>query len=319
MSASTPFLRFEWPVPVNGFRWRPGISEEGRASANRQKQGLAATTPCQRLHLEPGEVRVTRPLQEEPSLFRKFANLEETPEATLLFANQHGSLLWWGAGPPFKLGLEGDGYYDWIREIRKIHTALDLWTAIDQKDIEILCNLIQIKDRKIVSLDERIVHLLYEPLEHENWIRYRNMEEIRKGPSGSLQIASEILGFLAHIEHSRMSVDFQITSNASEFDRFLEPPDLISALWFQFGELLTGGVRLVECPGCSTTQLIKTHVKSGPDRVHCSEACRSKAHRLREKARELRAKRVPINSIAQELGRNRTIVRNWLSNKGEKR
>ena len=97
MGTTKPLLQFEWGVPVEGFRWHKRLSvTEGEAL---EKKGIAvgvAAVPTAPPFLFPesDEVRITRPLEEEPLLFKKFAFLEETPKGILAFANEHGSIVY---------------------------------------------------------------------------------------------------------------------------------------------------------------------------------------------------------------------------------
>ena len=70
-------IDLEWRIPRRGFRWH----SEG--------PDLLHLYPVAR---DEKAVRPTRPMQEEPRLFQKFAALDRSPESVLRFANQHGSV-----------------------------------------------------------------------------------------------------------------------------------------------------------------------------------------------------------------------------------
>ena len=318
MGNTISFVNFEWAVPANGFRWQAGGPEEERAIEQKQVSPVTGR-PLSYLRPEPGGYRVTRPLQEEPLLFRQFADLEETPEAFCDFANKHGIVFAPRGVLPSDLS-HCETFPKWVDGVHAMRIAVELWTAIDLEEGEKLRDLIEIKDCKLHNLDERIARaLLHGSPSASGYIKDRNKRgRIRRGPSGHLNIALEIIDALINNENQSTTIRLKRTPNRIDFDCILNPINLIGALWLQFGLMLSGGKRLVECPGCGATKFIGPHRRRGRVPVHCSNTCRQQAHRLRIKARQLRNDGRSINSIAKELAQKITTISDWLKQKGEK-
>ena len=319
MSTFRPSVVFEWAVPAKGFRWHARLTKAEVRGL--EKKGISVG-PAGNPHAPPflfpqsKNVRITRPLEDHPLLFREFATLAETPEAILAFASQHGSLVLSPGWPRNLNELEFWSVYDignWATKICQMRTVLELWTAYDQKESKKLKEMIEIGDGKVRGLHEGVLSaLMYE--KSGQWIKRRNQQgRVRKSPSGLAQIALELVEEIVNDQSVRTSLKFRRPLSGAKFDLVLAPRTLLDALWFQVSELLVGTTVGIECPGCGEKRVIQARVSKGPDRLHCNNACRQRAQRLRNKARDLKAKRVSIKVIANELERAPGVIKKWLA------
>jgi hypothetical protein len=95
----------------------------------------------------------------------------------------------------------------------------------------------------------------------------------------------------------------------------LMPPSLLSALWVQFAEEITGHVPPLQCEVCKKRYRLK---KGHKDRMYCSIACKMQAQRAKHKrAKQLYADGRSIEDIAGELGSKVETIRKWVSPKKE--
>jgi hypothetical protein len=319
VSTFRPSVVFEWAVPTKGFRWHARFTKA--EVRDLEKKGISVgpagvTNAPPFLFPQSKNVQVTRPLEDHPLLFREFATLAETPEAILAFASQHGSLALSPGRPRNINELEFWSIHSiesWTDSICQMRTVLELWTAYDQKESEKLADMIKLRDGKVRGLDESVLSALgYK--KSGQWIKRRNQQgRVRKSPSGLAQIALELVEEIVNDQSVRTSLQFRRPLSGAKFDLALAPRTLLDALWFQVSELLVGTTVGIECPGCGEKRVIQARASKGPDRLHCNNACRQRAQRLRNKARDLKAKRVSIKVIANELERAPGVIKKWLA------
>jgi len=93
------------------------------------------------------------------------------------------------------------------------------------------------------------------------------------------------------------------------------PTDLIGAIWAQFADAMAHDRQYRRCPapGCGRWYELSPTAK-GPDRNHCSVACKQRAYRHRkDRALELFKNRRTAEQIAEELDTPVETVRRWLA------
>lgn len=111
-------INFEWAVDDAGYEFVPANPSEGAAS-----QGQIAR--------RGGKLRLLNPIGLHKSLFMEFANLEETPEACVNFANRFGQLDYPDFGfsrdpgfPEDRLKI-GEGIEFWISNISNLRRLVE--------------------------------------------------------------------------------------------------------------------------------------------------------------------------------------------------
>lgn len=273
------FVQLPWSMPIEGYRWvemnyHGDFKGHGPALAEVVTAGMTT------------ETRTYAPLVSHPGLFRTFADTPETQQSIQSFANKYGSVFWTKdamdldvvrqhdyAGPTRPVG---DSLARWQYEIRALRFAVALWDASKTAEEGPLSRLVRWQDTQ---------HLTFRP--GERWIPAPEFPESVKSwlVPGELHLPAFI--YIQHEANRRLA---STTSVSMLFDRsrdglpiglFLSPQDLISGLWLQLAQAITGNKDFRQCRQCG--EWFEVHMSiTRSDRAYCSNACRSKAYRQRK-------------------------------------
>lgn len=237
-------IYFNWSVPEAGFRWDDRELKVLRADR---------TAP----------MRASRPLRDEPALFRRFADLPAAEEAILAFANQYGCL-----GIFSRYGDERRT--DWQREIAYMKSATevwDLWRAAEEdfgkeKDLRHLLT--------VSSLGRGVLVKTFSEGRPEWALRH----SLRDDPFEAARAA--LAGSI--VNHVGDNFDAMVTN---DLKLYLRPRHLLAAMWFQLHLAINSNREYSRCALCETWFFV--HPKASGRKRFCSTNCRVKAHQARRK------------------------------------
>jgi hypothetical protein len=277
------------------------------------------------------------PLGENVSLYRTLAAVEPTETGILEFVNRYGPL---GEGVE-KYAELPDGRHgmvepleDWRHTVVWLGEAIRLWDMIERGDRDGLARVIKWQGKKAVYYREpetvrRWLHIpSRKELPEDVWRRLKELER----PIASVDHSPEILATFTPgdvVEPARAWVVFTVNGTLANtvqpaflWDRRGRvlfrtwPRSLLGATYLQFATAIRSHRVSRECQVCGKPFEV-TNIASRNDRLTCSQTCRTRAYRDRQKkARELHAAGRKPGEIAREIGSTTKKVREWIK-KGE--
>jgi hypothetical protein len=295
-----------------------------------------------------GGTRWYEPLQEEPALFRKFADMPEGSEYILRFANEYGNLgefkreLGPGETSSGKRIVNAEPLIGWVGMIRSMRQAVSLWDLAMDDDTKALEERIFWEENLLVYRPPFRWMLLgaYQdtwnswigpgppyPIDHvelfEDHYVLRNSEYDQSQSvrlfgdivSAALFAVQRIINPWLTGEPDRrgpfLRLDMEIESRRPRLRHW--PSNLATALWLQFATAVSENRRYHQCKECG--EWFEVPRRGGRiSREYCSNSCRTTAYRKRqEKARQLHEDGKQLNEIARELGTDVKTIRGWIS------
>jgi hypothetical protein len=213
---------------------------------------------------------ITGASQEVPlDLYLQFAKLELTPEAALEFANRYG-----------RLGLvkrhfhsaqtavqSAECWSDWLTEIKQFRTCHEGWFLAAADDREPLVSFLRdhhwrIVDGPWLTAQCRILSQINEKL---NPLRVWPEPCFLKTCNGNLlpRLTPFVTYYLNHV--TRLG---QPTGRRDAIAAHVRPTALLSAIWLQFAELVTGSRVVRKCEKCQQWMDITESPRKGAKRMH---------------------------------------------------
>jgi hypothetical protein len=309
--------------PAAGYRLDslplPGVSQD-----DEPVERVPVLVPHERLQLWRWE-----PLEEEPALFRIFAETEPTETGILAFVNRYGPVL----GPAKFCGTEDAQSVGAIRcMILWLRHLLHVWDAIEGRDLKVLNQVVQWRDdtihfRKVMMQAPRSYahyRLDWNPVRTSNIPAKPFLEATPPFALGDVRslgithLTTELAGEL----HANCKIEFIPTIWVGDVQEFGKPTLQIapSSLWglivLQFAKAVEGERRYQRCAVCRRWFLLAPGVNRA-DRQTCSGTCRNRAYFQRQqRAREMHAQGKTAAEIARELGSDLKKVRAWIKKEG---
>lgn len=287
---------FRWEVPEGGFRW----VEAHECDWQNPHQSMQAQRERWLTDMIPVGRRYSRrrygPLEEFPALFRTFADTPVTEEGVLRFANPYGrlgmerSILVPDERPSDRDGVMGSGerLHTWIDQIHAMQRALEIWDALDPPNVSKLQECIRLEHRPSGGVgatyrDNRdgglFTHLICDS-EGE----HPDLSDFIRPPD----VLRPALFFVQQIVNARLkahaSPSLLYTPEQDRLRLHIEPKNLLGCLWLQFARAIDGNRRYERCRECGRWLEISLDAYR-TSRKFCSNACRSKNYRDRNKAR----------------------------------
>jgi hypothetical protein len=277
--------------------------------------------------------RSYQPLQDEPCLYLKFADLEPTPDNVLAFANCFGrlgsraSMATISPKDAEERGLPPLPPDDPGRPVHSYHLQMMEPLAIWQGHVYWLRHLIRLWDLVADGAEDAL----------RPWIiwkgrgapLFRLPTEVRRAlildashlpaPRGQPlrpgdNIAAARAFVLSEVNKHLGGSASPSVSQDRDGTPFLETrtTGLLEAMYLQFAWALCGQKRCRRCQGCGTWFELAPGVNRA-DRLTCSVSCRVRVSReRRDRARELRAQGKSVGEIAQEIGSTVSKVKQWI-------
>jgi hypothetical protein len=350
---ATPLERFSWPISAQGFRWavfttprqifrrypHPRIDDwiEPAEADALGRNGYTIPPPGKMAVLIPaalGDSIPAKPLEKQPALFLRFAQMEPTAIAITAFANRFGTLTgkehlvippwiserdlntietrdmllpqqneqWLARG----LAVGADSRQRWWRDWWLLHHAVALWRAVQDRDADRARELITWEPDGAVypSPDDRY--------------GFDSFCDSRAERARPLQAAARLLDWLAthglKLQHGAFAgIEPCVINGRSTY----EPRTLLGAMWVQFAGAMDDGKTFRHCPAraCPVEWFEVSTAPQGvrEDAEFCSARCRHTAYRDRKKsARQLHATGRSVGEIARTLHTDVAHVREWV-------
>lgn len=240
-----------------------------------------------------GDLNERYPLEEEPGLYRKFANLELTEKAIVDFANQWGPLENAHAVEPDEIentmvAFVGDTIATWFSQIRRMKALVDLRDVLEGKSPKKLTDVIEIdRTESNWSWDVEIRFKDSPQLQWNFTFRERDWpgfsEVLESG--GTREVARTCLFDLVN-ETLWGSCSPWLCTNEDNARPVLclTPHNLQAALWLMFAQEILGEKSVKQCLYCkryfeATKETNDRRQRS--DKKYCSPKCRGAAFRER--------------------------------------
>lgn len=269
-------ISYEARVHAGGYEWMTPLRRERRIRA--PWNALGPATPRLVLVAKGPPHRTFSPTDKDSALFRNFATTNPTPDEVLKFASLAGPL-WDELNEPFE---------EWEYEIRTMRFLIELWDAIrsDRRAGAVLAQFRTAKGCRVKfsSLDTL---LGYEP-----WSKQRTaIDYFKKSIEPTLytthhktpkEAASSYLMQAVNERLWALSTPQALLCKDGHYRMTMQPRHLLGALWFQFASSISGEKKYRGCVVCD--RAIELSPESNrADKRYCSDACRSRAFRRRQK------------------------------------
>jgi hypothetical protein len=273
-------IRFRWTVDEAGYRFVTARDPKG---VNRRWMVEARSSAGGRF------ARRTFPLEEDPALFREFADLEVSDrslseESIRGFANQHGALtrerLPVRRSSRRKGPYPGEGLRLWREEIRWMRGAIELLDAAVLGDKAALKQWLRSENGRVRYRTPWMRGAFPVSAEDSKHLR----------PGDVAQVARFVVqGIINRRLPERTSAALLYHPDTTTLGVHLVPVDLLGALWLQCALALGREQDYRQCWQCGTwMEIVPARARS--DRLYCSTRCRQKAYRQR-KERSARRRR----------------------------
>ena len=328
-----PLSEFTWEVPQEGFAVAVAPPESIASATNPPDRFIRAEwlTPenaaagLERVLVSrtPDPARIYRPLFEQPGLFRRFAELDESEGAVTDFASQFGPLLVpdrfvmppWHPKKVQKLprdywetlkwdALVSATQFNWGFQIRRMGVIVRLHEAITSGDVAAIDRIV-VWSGGTARLADGLLPLVIGGVKGERSLKsamaLRDQEisrAFRSRPKGEPVV---------HVQ-------------VAEGELRVVPASLLGAMWLQFAAAVEEKKRFRKCPA-RNCPVVWFEVSRGPlgvreDAQFCSPRCRHTAYRdRREDARRMRRAGKSMTEIARTLGVDASQVRSWTAKK----
>jgi predicted nucleic acid-binding Zn ribbon protein len=263
-------------------------------------------------HPELMDRRHVVPTQEDPALFRNFAAMEPTPEKILEFVHRYGRL--WNE--------ERERFEEWEFEIRTMRFLIELWDAMRAgKRTGIIEEHFKADKKGDVDYPFCDTVLQYAP-----WVWKRQRISEHSGEGVSVTTGDSGGGFQGTPQRAAQSYVVQAINRRltvlgaqtmldwpdGKYQLVTVPHNLLGALWFQFAASISGKKSYRACEVCGRAMEMSPDVNRA-DRRYCSDACRSRALRRRQKqAAQMRAAGKTLREIAKATGSDMATIKKWL-------
>lgn len=333
------FLNFEWRVPVAGFGWfEVPVADKNQLSDTKPGWYLVPAVPIR----TGQEHRVYHPLKES-ALFRKFAETAPTREAILKFAAEFGCLgdsTKAGISPPPKqdphthVWNEAEPLNSWLDEIELMNNAVGLWEMCKSGRTKALAEVVHWEYSKQrgrpLGVSYRGLQSSIRPTPLHIQIALEGcdgsggIDPLDKYKAGDLLAPGEAaLEKLVNNKLRHHAVTPQLISSEQPTSRgrsWLErkppsgewvPLSLASALWLQVFFAISGNKDYEQCDQCR--RWFEVSAEKRKDAKFCSNACRFKAYRERQKeAKRLAAEGLTPSEVAAKVGSDEKTVKGWI-------
>ena len=225
--------------------------------------------------------RPYRPLEDEPALFRTFAETDDIPA----FANKFGHLGMDTELVPSMERTRAERMRDWGAEISGMRQCLEAWDSY--------------RNSKVTKLPD-------------DW------EHIDPWPQGIVPESEKLFAFLQHHVRPRIQAHTESTfihdpalKQAIPLEVVVSPKNLLGAIWLQFALALEEYPKQRKCEICGRWFAVSPRGNRA-NVAYCSTRCRSSAYRLAKNATELMNDGMSIDEAATELGKPEKLIRRLL-------
>ena len=277
---------FEWRRPDRPYRDAPyPVHDAGGARAALDPERIHETHLAKSLVLPGGATwRPYQPLEDEPALFRTFAETDDIPA----FANKFGHLGMDTELVPSMKRTRVERLRDWEAEISAMRQCLEAWDSY--------------RSSKVTKLPD-------------DWERYVHIDP---WPQGIVPESEKLFAFVLHHVRPRIQAHTESTlihdpslKRAIPLEVVVSPKNLLGAIWLQFALALEENPKQRKCEICGRWFTVSPRGNRA-NVAYCSTRCRSAAYRLAKSATELMNDGMSIDEAATELGKPENLIRRLL-------
>ena len=240
---------------------------------------------------DPGAIRYYEP---RDGLFRDFARLEPTKDGILDFADAHGFLYTTqpfvasGSGLSGRYGIHDDGIpfdrlcqseslREWQKRLKQMSSAVGLWEWIERG------NRARLRDCIVWESDTQVTFNDGGPIK---WIianEERDPQLLTQLRRSKILMPARLWLYRQINKHLGPAVvSLEWAPAVNEYPALqISATRLIDELWLQFARAVSAGQTYRTCKACGTSFLAVP--KQGPKQVYCSDKCKSRAYRRRQK------------------------------------
>jgi hypothetical protein len=323
---------FEWFVHAEGYNWLEADFSLDTAGVQDRSQGGSEsgrmpwiTVAGESTSLNLLARRKYFPLRDYSCLFRIFAETVPEAEGILAFANTYGLLgieldEHPGKVVPYMGTAEPAG--EWETEIRAMQKAVGLWDMVSAEDNQgvrdYLLPFVEIIKADVDGADPspELLSRLEDDAEagELRWFRtHPEIAELFEKQEFKLIALSRVQAIVNERLGSRVSPRILWDDyRKGDWGLYFVPDNLVGAIWIQFAQAITENRDYRRCRQCDSWFEID-HYKARTNRYFCSNACRSKAYRLRQQqAVKLAEAGMDVEEIAKKLGSDVETVNKWI-------
>ena len=298
---------FVWPISKEGYyiaqEAKTDVFYKMRIMVNSQGKDLGEEKgPFVIEKAETTEYLISKPLEESPSLFLDFAELDGLEENMLRFANQYGLLfreITLESAPQTK-SVFGDRLSLWQREHRELKNAVELWKWIKKKNTEKLNLVITWHDNNktikyVFGSEDKIKAYRKEGITKDGLFGLElgilasaeepelNTHLLSRIVPGDVIIPAQIV--LQRIMNKKLQQypvwPKLLLDKDKNLRQYLYPENLLSAMWFQFFQAVSGEKKYKKCEVCNKWEDVTDKRSSWAMHPNC--AARERMRRRREK------------------------------------
>jgi hypothetical protein len=252
------YWRFPW------VKWKSGVTTELKPLHDiagrpvRDRKGNQIFDP----HLRPKDertVEVYYPLEQNPGISREFSLLRTLADVQQ-FANRYGQL-----GYERRPGEIGENVRWWISDASLLRQLFDLWDLVKARDVH--------KLRRIVQSSG----------DGSPWWTDKAWLKTLKPPDDLIGAAKLYIVDTYNRRMHRMASPALLIDSLGNLRAHSVPVSLLGAIWLEFGEIVTGVRRLIQCELCSRMMDVTENRKH--KRVHDECSKRFRMARWRNKSK----------------------------------
>jgi hypothetical protein len=247
-----------------------------------------------------------RSLEDHQGLYLEFAALPEEADAICHFANQHGHL---GGVVTGRTKISGrntpvESLEIWSEEINAMRDLLEDWNRIrpgpsaSRPKAARAVSSPQVEFAGFPDLSKAFrggdhLHPAIERLD----LAYKAALDAVLVDADEAQPVQSAIGFfgvrLSRYLRELTPPTVRWVTTSHQFQLSLAPTSLLGAMWAQFASAVIGGAQFRACKECSSLFEVCLQTSSGArsDRVYCSDKCRQKAFRDRQRVARRRPSR----------------------------
>jgi len=312
----TDLMTYEAALNGEGYEWVEPADRKGYARRIRPPWNpVGENTPRLVLVAKRPELmnrRTVLPTDQDAALFRNFAALEPTPDQALDFVHRFGPL--WGA--------ERERFEEWEFEVRTMRFLIELWDAVQAgKRTGVVEEHFKADKSGVIEFPFVDTVLEYRP-----WLWQGRKGGQHSGAEISVETGATAVGqrgtplkaaqsYVVQAINRRLATlgaQTALDRPDGKYQLVTRPHNLLGALWFQFAASIAGNKSYRACEVCGRAMEMSPDVNRA-DRRYCSDACRSRALRSRQKqAAEMRAARKTLREIAKATGSDMGTIKKWL-------
>ena len=287
--ADLPWAVFRWPRPVDaeGYAWTDGrVAPEDETTATRgERRWLVGS---RRMPVDDYE-----PLQTEPALFRRFADIDPSEAAFQAFANRYGAL---GVGEALAGQgsiVKGEAYRRWIWEQTALARVVAIVAAAQDRDVRALAQWITVsRDRATFAWRDGRRVLWRGTIairDDEVWTavhagtRRRGEQLARLALFWTQRAINQHLAS-QHATDALVRPRLLYDRDQSRFGVHVVPTSLAGALWLQCASAIDGDWHYRRCASCGDWFWVSP--KGAGKRRHamnCSQRCKVQGWRVRKR------------------------------------